>query len=302
MRALFVRSSLAPPLLAGLLAAAALGGCDRPTQRAAQRPSVPAAAAVAKGVIDVDGGLVRLSSPRDGVLTSVRVHEGDHVEKGAVMATLDDAQAKLNLEGAVAEEGDKRAQAVIAQAKAAAAQRDADRLGRLSKADAATRQDAEQAQVAAKVAAAERDQAEQAVQAASVQRRLAELEVQQRTLRAPAAGTVVRRTAVGGVSVSAGSPVLFTVAPDGPRVVRAELDEAFADRVQPGMPATVVREFNEHKTYKAKVLRISEVFGSAALNDEPGGRADARVLSVVLQVEPTEDLRLGQRVLVRFGP
>jgi len=200
MRAPSPRSIVLRAALVAGLSTVALAGCERSQPRSAA-PAAAAVQAVAKGVVDVEGGLIRITAPRDGVVGQVKVHEGDTVAKGAVLAVLDEAQARLNADAAAAEEGDKRAQAAIAETKAAAAAREAARLARLSKADAATRQDADQAQTAAKIAAGERDQAAEAVKAAEVRRKLAALDLEARTVRAPAAGVVLRRFVSAGASV-----------------------------------------------------------------------------------------------------
>lgn len=94
---------------------------------------------------------------------------------------------------------------------------------------------------------------------------------------------------------------MFVLAPDGPRVVRAELDEAFVGRVMPGATAWVTDSSGGGRVLKARVLRISPSFEAAALDDQPGGRADGRVLRLVLAFDEPNTLRLGQRVLARIG-
>jgi multidrug resistance efflux pump len=283
-----------------LLLAAALVACG---PRPAPHPSGPPAAAslaVAKGVVEVEGGLLRVIAPRDGQLVAPLAEEGAEVAAGQVLARLDDRQPQLLLASAVADQGERAAQAQVAAAHAAGAAREAQRLAALAAADAATGQDADQAQTAAAVARGEQRQAEAGLRAAEARRRLAAYEIQARTVRAPVAGRVVRRTAAPCAYVAANTP-LFVLAPDGVRVVRAELDEAFADRVKTGQRATVSREFQDGRSYEAWVLRVSDLLAGPALVDDGAARADTRVVSVVLALPPDADLRLGQRVLVRFA-
>ena len=54
--------------------------------------------------------------------------------------------------------------------------------------------------------------------------------------------------------------------------------------------------------YAAQVLRVSDLLAGPSLPDEPTAKADARVVSVVLTLTAAQDLRLGERVLVRFTP
>ncbi len=284
-----------------LLTLLVLAACGLDEHRKGHGQPAPAASstAMAKGFVDVSGGLVRVVAPRDGVITRLLAEEGDVVTKGQPLAVLDDRQAQLGLEAVRAEVADRKAQLVMAEAKAAGAARDAQRLSGLARQDAATRQDADQAGTAAAISAAEREQARQALAAAEVRSRLDALEVEVRTLRSPAAGRIIRRSANAGAFVSAAAPI-FLLEPDGARIVRAELDETFADQIHAGMRAKVTREFDDTHVYEAHVLRVAEVFASPALNDDAAARSDSRVVGVILTLDAPAPMKLGQRVLVRF--
>jgi multidrug resistance efflux pump len=292
------RCVLIPALLA---TGAVLAGCQKGPD-VAQARNRPAPAAMARGVVAAEGGLIPVAAPRDGVIAQVEVEEGAHVERGAVLAQLDVDRSVLLAAQAAAETAQQEAAWRGAQARAAAAQSDAARLARLASADAATRREAEQARQAVAVAVAQTDEAARAVDVARARQRLAELEQTTRTVRAPVSGLILRRTAAVGAAAVAGSGApLFVLAPDGPRIVRAELDEAFVGRVAPGATAWVTDSGGGGRVLKARVLRISPSFETAALDDQPGGRADGRVLRLVLALDEPNTLRLGQRVLARIG-
>lgn len=282
------------------LAVLVLAGCGR-GDAAATKAATPVPTAIARGAVEQDGGLVRINAPRDGVLDQVLVQEGDRVTAGQPLAIMDARQSRLSLAAAQAEVGDRAAQVQIADAKVQSAERDAGRLSRLAAADAATRQDADQANDAARIARAEYRQTVQAARAASARKDLEAYAVGAATLRASANGKVLRRSASAGASVAAGA-ALFLMETDAPKVVRAEVDESLADRVRVGMPATVTREFDTGRSYPGHVLRVSEIFGAASQNDDPGVRTDTRVITVVVALDGRPDLKLGQRVLVRFAP
>ena len=293
-----VRTSLALLLMAA--SCLVLSACDR-RSGGAEAQGRAEAAAVARGVVAVDGGLLSIAAPREGLVAQVDVDEGSHVERSAVLARLDTDRAKLEAAQAVAETAQAEAAWRGAQSKAAAAKAEAARLDRLAAADATPRREAVQAQQAASAAAAQSDEAGRAVDVARARQRLAELEQSARVVRSPVAGVVLRRVATVGSTVSptAAAP-MFIIAPDRPRVIRAELDEAFVGRVRPGATAWVTDASGEGARYKAKVLRISPAFDTASLDDQPGARADSRVLRMVLAFEQPNDLRLGQRVLARI--
>ena len=277
----------------------ALAGCSRGEPAANAQAAVQAPLAVAQGVVDAEAGLIRVRAPRDGVVAQSLVEEGDHVPAGQVLATLQARQVQLDLDVAAAEVADRQAQLEVAEAKAVGTQREAERLDRLAKADAGTRQDAERAATAAQIDRSEQRQAVAALRQAQARRELSRYEVDVRDIRAPVNGRIVRRATSAGAFVSAATS-LFVLEPDGRRVVRAELDEAFAGRVRPGMRAIVTREFQPGAAYAAQVLRVSDLLAGPSIPDDPTAKADARVVSVVLTLTGAQDLRLGERVLVRF--
>ncbi|WP_293902910.1 HlyD family efflux transporter periplasmic adaptor subunit [Phenylobacterium sp.] len=278
----------------------ALAACTpKPAPPAA--PKTPQAVAVAKGVVEAPGGLLRILAPRDGLISALLAEEGAQVAAGQVLAQLDDRQSRLMLAAAAAELGERQAQVGVATTHADGTAREARRLASLAAADAATRSDAEQAQTTAAVARGEQRQALQGMHSAEARQRLAAFDVEAHTVRAPIAGRLVRRTAARGAYVSAAAP-LFVLEPNGARLVRAELDEAFADQVTPKTHAVVTREYQQGKSYPATVVRVSDMLAGPSLAEDASGRADTRVVSVLLSLPPNVDLRLGQRVLVRFTP
>ncbi|WP_312688880.1 efflux RND transporter periplasmic adaptor subunit [Brevundimonas nasdae] len=287
------------PLLACVLAVAACKGGDANKIPTA---NVAPPAAVARGVIDAEPGLVTLAAPFDGVVRSLRVKEGDQVAAGVQLASLDDRLARLTLTAANAEIAEIEARVAAASAAANRADVEAARLRRLADADAGSRQDADRARDAARLARDELTTAQRAADTARARRQLDAYAVDARTITAPTAGRIVRRWVSEGASVTAGTP-LFMLEPAGARVVRAEVDEEFADKLKPGMTAIVSLESDTSRTFQARLVRISEMFGPSQIVGDPTAPSDTRSISVILQ--PTGEqpnLRLGQRVLVRIAP
>ncbi|MEN6539412.1 MAG: HlyD family efflux transporter periplasmic adaptor subunit, partial [Mizugakiibacter sp.] len=126
-----------------------------------------------------------------------------------------------------------------------------------------------------------------------------------RTLRAPVAGRIARRAVQPGATVSAQSAqALFELLPDRPRIVRAELNEAFVAAVHPGMRAEVTVDGDDPRAtvVPAQVLRVGLVFGPSRLADDAAQDSDARAVDCVLALQRDPGLRIGQRVLVRILP
>lgn len=284
-------------------------GCTSGSQPASTNDATKRAApsqyvAIARGRVDVEGGLARVVAQRDGVVSAINVQQGNEVKAGQVLAQLDPRAAQIELEAARAQVEQARAQLAQLQVKLKEARQRAPRIAEAAKAGAASGDAADDARNEVALLQAQADAAKAATDAARQHVAAAQLDVEARTLRAPVAGRVVQRDAQIGQTVSAQSgTALFTILPDRPRIVRAEVDADDADKVKPGMRAQVVRDTGEGPAYPARVLRVGEVLGPSTLNDDPLARAASREVECVLQLEPAGSappLRIGQRVLVRF--
>lgn len=290
-----------------VLAALALAGCSRddapgkPAQAQAQAASPYAA--VARGRIDIEGGLLKLSVPREGVVAEIKVHEGDHVRKGALLAMLDTQPAKLAVTSAEAEQKQAEAQARLLDSRMKAADQRAERLEAAAKAGAGDAQSADDAREAARQLQGELENARAAAALAAQKLAGARYELAQRSLLAPVDGEIVQRLIQPGALASPQSGPAFVLLPALPRIVRAELNESFVRVVSPGMRAEVVDDSGSGMpNLTAHVLRVGTVFGASALEEDPLVRANTRTVECVLAFDqpPPASARIGQRVLVRF--
>ena len=284
-----------------LLSATALSGCGDAAEQPVAAPAASNVAAIAKGKIDVEGGVIRLAAQREGLIQSVFVEEGDRVRKGQILAQIDTRQAELGVAQARADLAEAKARATIASARSAAADREARRLGELARAGASTTVEADKAGDDARIQRGELSAARAAIAVAheKLQRELFEIEA--RRIRAPLDGRIVRRSAKPGDGASTLNVTeLFLLAPETERIVRAELDEQFVTSVRPGQVARIVLEYDEKQAFEGRVLRLGEVFGMRKLaNDDPNERQDMRVIEMVVSVSNSQALRIGQRVQVR---
>ena len=291
-----------PSLL--LIAAVSLAACSGkdPNQTAAQA-AAPAYQAVARGRVDIEGGLLRLAMPRDGIVAEIKVHEGDNVHKGQLLARLDTQPAQLAVDAAQAEQQQAQAQATLLQTRIKAAQQRAQRLASAAAAGAADGQSADDARQAADQLQGELENARAAGTLAAQKLAAARYELTQRSLNAPVDGQIVSRTIQPGATVSTASGPAFVLLPDAPRIVRAELNESFVGVVHEGMQAEILDDGGNGGTpLHARVLRIGAVFGASTLEEDPMVRSTTRSVECVLVFDqtPPASLRIGQRVLVRF--
>lgn len=291
-----IRLILLVALLGSVLAACSDGTRDKPSASVAPGAWL----AIARGQVDVEGGLIRVVAARDGRVEQVKVEEGDTVKQGDVLALLDQRQARTVVGIAQASLTQAQAQVDVLRARVGPLRVQAERIAEAAGAGAATGQSADDATTSLAVLKAELAAAEAAVSLARAHVDAARVELDALSIRAPASGRIVRRSVHVGDTLSAQAATeLFQLLPDRPRIVRAELNEAYVDLVKPGMQAEVVRDSDQGTVIPARVLRVGEVFGASRLTDDPVERAGAHDVECVLQLEGS-DFRIGQRVLVRF--
>ncbi len=260
----------------------------------------PQAAAMARGVIEVQGGLLDLSLEQDGLVSAVRVKEGQAVRRGQPLVVLSDAAATAEL--AVAQSELRLSQARIeAQAqKLPTLRQTASRLGTAAHAGAAEPQRAEEAQQAVKdlesdilVARAEAD---------VVRSRIALLQAQRARLSLPAPedGVVLHVGVKPGQRAQAATTAL-TLLPGRPLQVRAEVNESFMGKVHVGQRAVVTTDGDAAPLSlpAARLVRISPVLGAGRLQDD-AHRGASRTLECILEFDSAPDARVGQNVKVSF--
>ncbi|MEO5830773.1 MAG: HlyD family efflux transporter periplasmic adaptor subunit [Rhodanobacter sp.] len=285
-----------------LALAALLAGCSAADAPAPGATPPAAYAAVARGRVDIEGGLLNLTMPREGVLATVDVHEGEHVSKGQLLAALDPEATRLAVANAQAELAQAQAQGRLLDIQWAAATQRARRLAAAAAAGAGDGQSADDAREAAAQLDAQRQANHAAIDIARGKLDEARYEVKQRSLVAPFDATVIRVSAQPGASMSPTAGPLFVLLPQKPRIVRAELNESFVGTIHPGTPAEIVADSaGSAGPWSAHVLRIGQVYGPASLENDPQVRANARTVECVLAFDQPQTLRIGQLVMVRFG-
>lgn len=294
----------AAALLAGVCLGA--GAALRPERQPleAEAPAATVRIAAARGVIDVDGGLVQLAAERDGIVTEVLVEEGDTVLKGQPLALIEDRAAVLQLAISEAQRLERLAAVKAQEVRLAAARRERDRLQPVAAAGAVPRKAADDADTDLRLA--EADLALRRAEAATAEAELgsARYERDVRMVLAPSDGDVIRRLVRAGDGLSTlNVTALFWFAPAGARVVRAEVDEQLASLVHEGQTAEITLEGgDEAVAARGRVTRVGRALGPRrATVYEPRERVDVRVLEVIVAFEGDPlSVPLGSRVLVRF--
>lgn len=286
---------------------------------------------------NVDVRQVALGFKVDGRIARLDVDEGDAVEAGEVMATLDRryfedelrlARARRDMKEAALdrlENGSRpeeiaQARAVVAQrlAEASEAAIERDRTARLRSRDVTTPQDLDRADAASRVAQAQLESAREAlrlaelgpreedIEAARADLEAAEAEVvraerrlDDATLVSPNRGVVLTRAREAGAIVQPGETV-FSMTLETPVWVRTYVDEPGLGLVRPGAAADVITDGRPDRPYRGHVGFVSptaEFTPKSVETPELRTRLVYRVRAVV--DDPDGGLRQGMPVTVR---
>lgn len=254
---------------------------------------------VARGVVDVEGGIIQIAASRDGVIREVHVEEGATVARGDLLAVIDDRLPRAALEVARAELAQAESAKSAVMVRIAAGRRELARVEPLTD-FAAPRRTVDQARDNMRLAEADLQVQSATIETARARVAQAELEVEQRSVRAPVDGTIVRRLVRPGDGASTlNVTTLFWLAPAGPRLARIEIEEQTAERVKPGQPVEIVIDGDDGRRFKGTVSRVGQAFGARRVTVyEARERADVRFVEAIVGFNDADPgLLLGQRVL-----
>ncbi|MGJ8517058.1 HlyD family secretion protein [Carnimonas bestiolae] len=257
--------------------------------------------AVARGKIDVDGGIVELAAVEDGVVSAVAVQPGTRVKRGQLLLQQNDSALAGQLSVSDGQRTLARAQQTAAQREFTALRSKASRYEQAAQAGAADGN--ELSDIRQQLASAQSD-----VAIATARVKLADSEYQQTlnrrallAIKAPDDGTVVSVATQRGAYLHQGATALMLM-PARPLIVRAEVGAAYIDKIKPGARATVVSDMDGADgpaLPEAHVTHISPVYGSSTLsnNNQVG---EVRVVQCILAFDGDAQALVGQNVRVTF--
>lgn len=311
----------------------------------AARPAPPPPAAVATeqldpgmvvspGIVEPWGGQVDLSAQEPGWIARIAAAEGEAVQAGQLLATLEDAAQRQALElaraeleeaeaaltkierGATPEEVlQAKAESAAASARGRLARSAVARTTRLhqqgavpdSEADAATaeaqaqtalaeRAEARVREITRGARAEDRSAVRARLAAAQARLRLAEANLARRRIVAPSAGTVLLSRFHPGEFYGVGAGPLFVLGDMTRLQVRLEVDEIDAPAIDRAARSVLYSDGGVALA-EGTVLRLAPKMGRRALAIEsPTARSDVRVREVFIEIPATANLVPGQRV------
>jgi len=150
---------------------------------------------------------------------------------------------------------------------------------------------------------AEIHQAQGVLEAREAALERARLAVEEHSLKAPVDGTILRLSvSVGDLMTAQPRQPAIQFCPNTPRIIRAEVEQEYASRVKVGQVVQVQDDARWNaQQWKGKVRSISDWYTQRRSQlHEPRQFNDVRTLECIIELEPGHDLKIGQRVRVRF--
>jgi RND family efflux transporter MFP subunit len=236
-----------------------------------------------------------------GRVAEVMVKEGDVVEKGAVLARLEDVDSKSALNSAQTRVTTARANVEVARANLAEVRLQLERVKKLVEKGAAPAAELENLEAREKAMEAQVRAAEASVKSTAAEAKTLSVAVDDHVIVSPIAGTVVRKPVAVGELVGVGLPIT-RIADFGTLLVETDVPEARLYMVKQGGPCEVVLDAYPTKRYRGEAVEIGKQVDRAKatvkvkvriLDDQAGVLADmaARVsfLSDELSVEAARE-------------
>ncbi|MFZ0293119.1 MAG: efflux RND transporter periplasmic adaptor subunit [Candidatus Sulfotelmatobacter sp.] len=252
-----------------LIAAALLGLNSCSTERAANVPSaetVHNASVLAAQQVNIPNvleavGTVRAVQTSDaasqmmGNIVEIRVHEGDKVESGQVLAVIDDSQPRAELDRATAADAAARQLLVEADSDLALAESTLKRYQTLFEKKSVSPQEFDEVKARQQAAGARRDMAKAGQAQAQAALRQARTSLDYTRIRAPFDGVVTQKKADSGTLASPGMPI-FTIEDVRRYRLEATLNEDDFRYVRTGEQVSVVIDALDGVGLKSKVVEI----------------------------------------------
>jgi multidrug resistance efflux pump len=289
------------------------------------------------GIVEPSDRETKVAADVSGRIAEVRVKEGDRVEQGAVLVALESGTETAGLAAAEADvkaadadllrtlHGNRKedVQAALADADSATARANqsagvAERLEAAAKGGGATPDEvdraAKQADIDRANAALSDAKRRAAVSgsrfedvlaararlaAAEARRDQARAALDQRSVHAPISGEILQSKFRAGEFYQAGGSEPLVVMGDTRQLrARVDVDERDIGRLRPDAAAIVRVPAFPGEDFRGKVVEIGRHMGRKNVRtDDPVERNDTKILEVVVALDPTERLVVGQRVM-----
>jgi len=239
---------------------------------------------------------VNISSEVMGRVVSLLVAEGDEVEAGDLLLTIDPRQAQAAVARAQASLSQVEAQAIQQEANFSQAERDLARQRELRANGVITAQELENAETRVQTQRATLASSRHGVEQARAALEEATEQLANTTIRAPIAGKVLRRniregeTAVVGTMNNAGS-LLLTIGDLSEIEAVMVVDETDIPLISVGDSAVVEMDAFPGRTFPARVTSIANSSTRAATSTQVQAGTSVTFEVILTLIDPPTDLR-----------
>jgi RND family efflux transporter MFP subunit len=255
--------------LGSLIVAAVLGGSGCSTEQQAEVPSTETVRNVSVLAVKQDNipdlleavGTVRAAQTSDlasqmmGNIVEIRVHEGDRVYRGQVLAVIDDSQPRAAVDRATATELAAQQQLVAANSDLALADSTLKRYQYLYEQKVVSQQEFDEVNARQQTFLARRDIAQAGQAQARAALNQATTSLAYTRIRAPFNGIVTHKKVDSGTLASPGMPI-FTVEDMSRYQLEVAVNESDLWCVRPGGHVSVAIEALGNTELKGKVVEI----------------------------------------------
>jgi RND family efflux transporter MFP subunit len=258
-----------------LLAVGSLAGCSSEQTRTTPSPetvgNIPVLAVQQANVPDLleAVGTVRAAQTSDassqmmGNIVEIRAHEGDHVQRGQVLAVIDDSQPRAAVDRATAADLAAQQQLVGADSDLALAESTLRRYQILFEKKSVSPQEFEEVKARQQAALARRDMAKAGQAQAQAGLSQARTSLDYTRIRAPFEGVVTEKKADSGAFASPGMAI-FTVEDVHRYRLEATVNESDLRYVRTGQQVSVAIDALDNARLNGKVVQIVPAADSAS--------------------------------------
>lgn len=262
------------------------------------------------GKVEPEREIFFLAANANGVVKELYKQDGEQVNAGDPLVQLEDDIERLQTEEIRKRIATQKTQVELdrtaireTETRLAAKRRDLAATSRLAETGAARSREVDDLNTEIELLKVELETRKLTVrrstdQLAELQQQLLLYETQaaKKTLRAPADGIVLDLLVHPGSALN-----LFAdyaeFAPEGKTVIRAEVDELFANRIEAGMPVEIRYVGNVDPIADGQVTRLSPYLKKKSLfSDTPGEREDRLVRAIEIELNGQPSLLLNTKV------
>jgi ABC exporter DevB family membrane fusion protein len=288
------------------------------------------------GIIEPAERESRLAVGAAGVVSEIKVKEGDRVQKGDTLLLLDSSVEEASVKSAEADLANARAayaktlhgqrvedraaarsEAQSAKARSELSDLALTRAEKLTRGGAMTQEELDRARLTAAADKRTSEASEARARAAEVGSRSediaaakasvvsAEMRLQQaiatldrRRIRAPFSGEILQvRARIGEYYTPGAGETPVTLGDTSRLRVRMDVDERDIGRVEIGQSASVAADSFKNEKFSGKVVEMARRMGRKNVRtDDPTERIDTKILEVVIELDSAQKLVPGLRV------